>query len=189
MSDFHLLLEEQIPALMRYARALTRDPEDAGDLVEDTLRDAMASRTELKPGTDLRVWLLTILHDHRGNPFRRSPSSFDPERPASLTLSALDRALGALPEKQRAVILLIGLEGMSYEQTAAILRVSVGSMRSSLAHARASLRRMLVGDCVEEVGSCRRGVGVIQSGPGTGGRADDGGASDWAGSLVLRVFA
>jgi RNA polymerase sigma-70 factor (ECF subfamily) len=143
MSDFHLLLEEQIPALMRYARALTRDPEEAGDLVEDTLREALGNRTSLKSGSDLRVRLLTILHDHRGNPFRRSPSSFDPEPAALLTLSALDRALGGLPEKQRAVILLVGLEAMSYAQTAAILRISVGSMRSSLTHARASLRRML----------------------------------------------
>lgn len=143
MSDFHLLLEEQIPALTRYARALTRDSEEAVDLVEDTLREAMASQTGFKPGSNLRVWLLTILHDHRDNPFRRSPSSFDPEPAALLTLSALDRALGGLPEKQRSVILLIGLESMSYEQTAAILRISVGSMRSSLTNARARLRRML----------------------------------------------
>jgi RNA polymerase sigma-70 factor, ECF subfamily len=143
MSDFHLLLEEQIPGLMRYARALARDAEQAGDLVEDTVREALASRTQWLRDSDFSVWLLTILHDHRDNPFRQPPSRLDPLPAATLTLSALDRALGALPEKQRALILLVGLEGLSYPQTAAILRMSVGAMRSQLSAARASLRRLL----------------------------------------------
>lgn len=143
MSDFHLLLQEQFPGLMRYARALTRDAEQAADLMEDTMIEALASQASWRRGADFRVWLLTILHDHRDNPFRWPPSQFDPLPEATLTLTALDRALGALPEKQRAIILLIGLEGMSYQKTAAILRLSVGTMRSSLANARASLRRML----------------------------------------------
>src|ERR1700722_2345931 len=115
MFDFHLRLEEQIPELLRYASALTRDRDAAHELVENTLVEALRRSRECRRGSDLRVWLLTLLHDHRDNPFRQA----DPTAPvpatvaqpaALLTLSDLDLALGELPEEQRAVILLIGLE-------------------------------------------------------------------------------
>jgi RNA polymerase sigma-70 factor (ECF subfamily) len=146
MFDFHLLLEEQIPALIRYASALTHDREQADDLVEDTVIEAVRRSSELRRGGSLRLWLFTILHEHRANPFRRAnptatPVVADPD--ALLTLTDLDRALGQLSEEQRAVILLIGLEGLSYEQTAAVLRISVGTMRSRLTRGRDDLRRAL----------------------------------------------
>lgn len=146
MSDFHLLLEEEIPRLMRYAAALTRDADQASELVEDTVREALANRRHC-PGNDkTRVWLRTVLHDLRDNPFRQAIAAIgtpagDPA--AQLTLSQLDRALGQLPEEQRAIILLIGLEGMSYEETASILRMPLGTMRSRLSRARAGLRRAM----------------------------------------------
>ena len=143
MSDFHLLLEEEIPKLLRYATALTRNADEAVELVEDTLREALAE--ERRCHGSLRVWLLTILHDLRGNPFRggfeAAASVADPS--ATLTLSQLDRALGQLPEEQRAVILLVGLEGRSYSETAAVLRITLGTMRSRLSRARAALRRAM----------------------------------------------
>jgi RNA polymerase sigma-70 factor, ECF subfamily len=143
VSDFHLLLEEEIPRLMRYASALIRDADTAMELVEDTARDALAE--ERRRSGNLRVWLLTILHDLRGNPFRLSFEAATPvaDPKAPLNLSQLDRALGQLPEEQRAVILLVGLEGMSYSETAAILRITLGTMRSRLSHARAALRRAI----------------------------------------------
>jgi RNA polymerase sigma-70 factor, ECF subfamily len=143
--DLHLLLEEQLPKLMRYASALTRDAEEAVDLVEDTVREALAHQRQCR-AANIRVWLLTTLHDLRDNPFRQAiaPLGAAVGNPAApLTLSALDRALGKLPEAQRAIILLIGLEGMSYEDTAAILRISVGTMRARLSRARAALRRLM----------------------------------------------
>lgn len=145
MSDFHLQLEEQLPKLMRYATALTRDPEEAEELVEDTVREALASKDEC-PEDNIRVWLLTLLHDLRDNPFRQANiAASSPRRDDEivLTLSDLDRAMGRLVEEQRAVILLVGLEGMSYEQTAAILRIPVGTMRWRLARGRDGLRRAL----------------------------------------------
>lgn len=143
MSDFHLLLEEEIPNLMRYASALTRDADTAVDLVDDTVHEALAE--ERRCHGNLRVWLLTILHDLRGNPFRHSFEAAAPvaEPNAQLTLSQLDRALGQLSEEQRALILLIGLEGMSYSETAAILRITVGALRSRLSRGRAALRRAM----------------------------------------------
>jgi RNA polymerase sigma-70 factor, ECF subfamily len=144
VSDFHLLLEEEIPKLLRYATALTRDADEAADLVEETVREALAEQRRCCG--NLRVWLLTILHDLRGNPFRYSfdnaeTPAADPKSP--LTLSQLDRALGQLPVEQRAVILLIGLEGLSYSETAAVLRITVGATRSRLSRGRAALHHAM----------------------------------------------
>jgi RNA polymerase sigma-70 factor, ECF subfamily len=143
VSDFHLLLEEEIPRLMRYASALTRDADTMVELVEDTVREALAE--ERRRRANLRVWLLTILHDLRGNPFRGSLETAAPvaDPKAQLNLSQLDRALGQLPEEQRAVILLIGLEGVSYSETAAVLRITLGTVRSRLSRGRAVLRRAM----------------------------------------------
>ncbi|MBV9554094.1 MAG: hypothetical protein JO032_15035 [Alphaproteobacteria bacterium] len=144
MFDFHLLLQEALPKLLRYATALTRDPDVAADLVEDTVREALAQQRRCPPG-GLRVWLLTILHDLRGNPFRQLtlPAATPRDPRALLTLSDLDCAIGQLAEEQRAAILLIGLEGLSNSETAAVLRISGGTLRSRLARARERLRRTL----------------------------------------------
>jgi len=146
MSDFHSRLEEQLPKLMRYATALTRDPEEAGELVEDTVREALATEDQSPANGDIRVWLLTLLHDLRDNPFRQAniaASSLPRDEDIVLTLSDLDHAMGRLAEEQRAVILLVGLEGMTYAQTAAILRIPVSTMRWRLARGRDGLRRAL----------------------------------------------
>jgi RNA polymerase sigma-70 factor (ECF subfamily) len=145
VSDFHLLLQEQIPSLLRYATALTRDPEQATDLVEDTIREALDYQRHCKG--NIRVWLFTLLHDLRGNPFREmtlpapAPAPRDPR--AQLTLSDLDRAMGQLPEAQRAALLLIGLEGLNYAEAASALRVTIATLRSRLSSARANLRRLM----------------------------------------------
>jgi RNA polymerase sigma-70 factor (ECF subfamily) len=143
VSDFHFLLEEQLPRLVRYASALTRDADQAVELVEDTVREALDHQRHRQG--DLRVRLLTILHDLRGNPFRQltlgSPAAREPE--ALLTLSDLDRALGQLTEEHRAIILLVGLEGLSYADTASVLRISLATLRSRLSRARARLRRAI----------------------------------------------
>jgi RNA polymerase sigma factor (sigma-70 family) len=143
VSDFHLLLQEQIPSLMRYAAALTRDPEHAADLVEDTVREALDHQRHCRG--DIRVWLFTLLHDLRGNPFREMtlPAPAPREPRARLTLSDLDRAMGKLPETQRAVLLLIGLEGLSYPGAASALHITTATLRSRLSSARASLRRLM----------------------------------------------
>src|SRR3982750_1106226 len=72
MGDFGKLLEEQIPRLRRYARALTRNAPIADDLVQDCLTRAVAKQHLWQPGTDLRAWLFTILHNQHVNDVRRS---------------------------------------------------------------------------------------------------------------------
>src|SRR6201987_5807406 len=141
MSDFARLLEVEIPRLRRYARALTRDVTRADDLVQSCLMRALAKSHLWQPGTDLRAWLFTILHNQHVNDVRRAVREginvpVDDMAPvltvassqgASLVLRDLDRALGQLPEEQRQVLLLVGLEGMRYEDVATILDVPVGT--------------------------------------------------------------
>jgi RNA polymerase sigma-70 factor, ECF subfamily len=152
MSDIRAILGEQTPRLRRYAVALTRDVNEADDLVEDTLREAIARgfapESEKRDETALRVWLLTILHEQRDNPFRLPDPAAIPTRPrldpaAEATLSRFDRALGRLPEGERAAILLIGLEGMTYDATAQILGISAAAMRARLVRGRETLARAM----------------------------------------------
>jgi RNA polymerase sigma-70 factor, ECF subfamily len=154
MADFRELLAAQIPRLKRYAVALTRDQDRADDLVHDTMVRALGKEHLWEAGTDLRAWLFTILHNLRVNDVRRGlregtavdiqnvPEAIvartDPS--ASRTLFELDRAMGQLVEEQRQVILLIGLEGMSYEDAAAVVGVPVGTIRSRLSRGRDALR-------------------------------------------------
>ena len=156
MSDFHRRLEEEIPRLRRYARALTRNPALADDLVQETLTRAIQKQHLWEPGSDLRAWLFTIMHNQNVNQVRRAMrdsainletcsqtfvATTDPT--ASRQLRELERALGELPEDQRQVVLLVGLEGMSYEKTAAVLKVPVGTIRSRLSRGREALRKLL----------------------------------------------
>jgi len=157
MPEFHCLIEEQIPRLRRYARALTRNPERADDLVQDTLVRALAKQDLWEPGTDLRAWLFTLMHNQNVNSVRRSlreGTAVDVEQlssaliattdpTASRKLFELERALGQLPVEQREAILLVGLEGLAYEEAAAILGVPIGTVRSRLSRGRDNLRRLM----------------------------------------------
>lgn len=155
--DFGKQLEEQMPRLRRYARALTRDANRADDLVQDSLLRAIRKQHLFQPDTDLRAWLFTILHNQHVNDVRRALregthvpvedlASHLAERPsqgAVLDLRDLDRAMGRISAEQRQVLLLIGLEGFAYEDVAAILDIPVGTVRSRLSRAREMLRAVL----------------------------------------------
>src|SRR3954462_4719017 len=124
MNDFARQLEAEIPRLRRYARALTRDVSRADDLVQSCLTRAVAKQHLWQPGTDLRAWLFTILHNQHVNDIRRSMReennvSLDGTAPVApiqpnamdvLQLRDLEIALGKLAPEQRQVILLVGLE-------------------------------------------------------------------------------
>src|SRR6266853_3295481 len=131
MNDFGRLLEAQIPRLRRYARALTRDVSRADDLVQSCLTRAVAKQHLWQYGTDLRAWLFTIMHNQHVNDVRRGVRegiSVEVGEAPQLTVQSnaiptlelrdLERALANLPHEQREVILLVGLEGMRYDQVA-----------------------------------------------------------------------
>jgi RNA polymerase sigma-70 factor (ECF subfamily) len=159
MTDEHRLFDEQIPRLRRYARALTGDRTRADDLVQDCLARAWQKRSLWRRGTDLRAWLFTILHNLHVNEVRRLKSRPDLlalddaalEVPIAanvdggLALRDLDAALQQLPEEQRAVLLLVGLEEMRYEEVARTLDIPVGTVMSRLSRARERLRALLSG--------------------------------------------
>jgi len=153
-SEFHRLVEGQIPRLRRYARALTRDSTRADDLVQDTLVRGLAKAHLWQADTDIRAWLFTIMHNQYVNNVRRAQregATVDVDQIASTLvattdptarrkLSEVDLALGHLSKGQRAVVLLVGLEGMRYDEAAKILRVPIGTVRSRLGRAREALR-------------------------------------------------
>jgi RNA polymerase sigma-70 factor (ECF subfamily) len=157
MADIANLLEAELPRLRRYARALTRDVTRADDLVQGCLVRAVAKQHLWQEGTDLRAWLFTILHNQHVNEVRRSARegatvsvedvvsvlTIEPNAVDSLQLRDLHRALGRLPEEQRQVVLLAGLEGMSYEQVAQILNIPIGTVRSRLSRGRDTLRVLM----------------------------------------------
>jgi len=157
MSEFHQLIEGEIPRLRRYARALTRSADRADDLVQETLMRAIAKAHLWQTGTDIRAWLFTIMHNQHVNMVRRAMrdganvdieqlssalvATTDPT--ASRQLRELENGLSRLRDEHREVILLVGLEGLSYEAAAQILGVPVGTVRSRLSRGRDELRVLL----------------------------------------------
>jgi RNA polymerase sigma-70 factor (ECF subfamily) len=156
MNDFVRLLELEIPRLRRYARALTRDVSRADDLVQNCLTRALAKQHLWQPGTNLRAWLFTIQHHQHVNDVRRSIREgshvmLDEARELTVQSNAIPAlqlrdlavALGKLQPEQRQVILLVGLEGMPYDEVASVLNVPVGTVRSRLSRGRDQLRRLM----------------------------------------------
>ncbi len=159
MRDLEQLIVEQIPRLRRYARALIRgDHSRADDLVQDSLEHAWSRWHLWRRGSDLRAWLFTIMHNVYVNDLRRyrdGPGfislgnehdniAVDAARAEeSLMLDDLHAAIDALPTEQRAVVLLVSLEGLRYEQVAEVLAVPVGTVMSRLSRGRQQLRTLL----------------------------------------------
>lgn len=151
------LLEKEIPRLRRYAIALTHERTRADDLVQDTLIRAIEKQRYWKWGTNLRVWRFTIMHNQNVNAVRRGvregnvvaiedawptlSAVTDPTAP--LSLQELERALARIPGPQRQVVLLVGLDGTSYEEAAAILNLPIGTVRSRLSRGREALRSLM----------------------------------------------
>src|SRR5271167_100832 len=159
MSTFAQLLETEIPRLRRYARVLTRDGSRVDDLVQNCLLRAVTKRHLWQAGTDLRAWLFAMLHNQNVNDVRRSAregvavpvedvagvlaASSNVE--ALLQLRDLEQAIASLPQQQRQVIRLVGLEDRGYEEVAEILGIPVGTVRSRLSRGRATLRVLIDG--------------------------------------------
>jgi RNA polymerase sigma-70 factor (ECF subfamily) len=155
MNRAHVM--EQLPGLRRYARALTGDTWAADDLVQDTLERACSKWRLWVVGSDLRAWLFTLMHnlylnERRGARVSLAAVPLDdvgqdlaaPARPLDDALD-LSRCLMRLPDDQRAVLLLVTLEDMSYEEAARVLGIPVGTVMSRLSRARNRLRELMDG--------------------------------------------
>jgi len=181
--SFEDALVATIPALHRFALSLARDPDRAGDLMQETFARALAHRDQFTMGTDCRAWLFKIAHNlHRRTESRAQrevqeddaklealaaaglyagiqgsdPNGAVFEHP-DLT-AALDRALDTLPEEYRTVVVLVDLEDQAYGDTAAILGIPVGTVRSRLFRGRRLLQAELLA-YAQDAGLLRRAGG------------------------------
>jgi RNA polymerase sigma-70 factor, ECF subfamily len=158
-----LAIEAEIPRLRRFARAMVRDNTLADDLAQECLERALSRLHLWRPGTNLRAWLFTILRNLHINAIRRRQVlvDIDGEGQAGigstsgtqivrLELRDLRRALERLPHDQREVVLLIGLEGVSYGEAADILGISIGTVKSRLSRGRRVLRTLMDGGPFED---------------------------------------
>lgn len=150
-------IEALIPSLRRFARGLCRDADLADDLVQDTLERALTRLNLFRRGSNLRAWLFTILRNQflngRATRYAQAVTLDAEDWERRLThlpdqthrLEAMDllRALDRLAHDQREVLLLVGLEGFTYEDAAAILGVPQGTVMSRLSRGREALRRLL----------------------------------------------
>ncbi|MDH3218899.1 MAG: RNA polymerase sigma factor [Gammaproteobacteria bacterium] len=160
MTRFEILLVDEIPALRRYARALCGDIGQADDLVQECLLRAVSRRRLWISRKGMRPWLFTILHNIFVNTLSRqirSPIAGSTENHEHAmtsednsdqlcTQSDFEKALLQLSSDQREVLLLVGLEQISYRDVAKIVGVPVGTVMSRLSRAREHLRKNLEGE-------------------------------------------
>ena len=150
-----------ISQLRRYARGLTSDRDSADDLVQDTLERAWGKFSLWQQRGELRAWMFGIMHNLfvdrvRGRRHSLEDNAGDelPEAPQRamqcdrLELRDLDRVLSRLPPEQREVLLLVGVEELSYQEVASVVGVPIGTVMSRLSRARERLRIELEGRTV-----------------------------------------
>lgn len=150
--DLEAIVEKQIPALRRYAFALVRDHHASDDLVQDCLERALSAWSR-KRADDPRAWLFTILRNtylstYRTQKRRGVPASMEtigepalpPDQESGLQARDALAALDRLPEDQRSILLLIGVEDLTYDEAARVLGIPLGTVMSRLSRARHQLR-------------------------------------------------
>lgn len=154
--DSHQILEH-VPRLRRYARALLGDRYAADDLVQDTLERAWNKFHLWRPESDLRAWLFTIMHNVFVNQVRSKRSDIEKtmeELPVVavratqsdfLEVADVERALRALPDDQREVLLMVTIEEMTYDEASRALAIPIGTVMSRLSRARERMRRLIAG--------------------------------------------
>jgi RNA polymerase sigma-70 factor (ECF subfamily) len=141
------------------ALSLTRRPEDASDLVQETYLRAYRTFSNFAPGTNCKAWLFTIMYSIFVNKYRKeqrepefvsveeleekfhrslAAADWDPyvARNMGVMAAEVDQALNRLPESFRLAVLLVDVEEMSYDEAATILNCPIGTLRSRLFRAR-----------------------------------------------------
>jgi RNA polymerase sigma-70 factor (ECF subfamily) len=170
------LLEAHIPGLRRFACALLRgNQQHADDLVQDSLERALSNWHRRRLEADLRSWVYTIVYNRFLTEKRRQrryaayhplAECLDQDLPgvdggqgSALIQRDLLRGFAELPQEQRAVLLLVGVEDFSYKHAARILGVPIGTVMSRLSRGRERLRQYMNGDCANPGASLPRSHG------------------------------
>ena len=155
---FDRWVRDHVEMLYRVAFRLLGDPHDAEDVVQDAFRSAWASRHLFDPARSERAWLLAILRRRAADHWRRSNAVVRPgmgELPqpaaplgrdpfADELSSAMQRALGRLPEELRETLLLVVVGGLTHQEAADLQGVPLGTVLSRVSRARSRLREFLL---------------------------------------------
>ncbi|MDB5415004.1 MAG: polymerase subunit sigma-70 [Rubritepida sp.] len=156
--SFHDLLLASLPALRQHALALTRNHADAEDLVQTAITNALAAQASFQLGTNFRAWMTRILRNRFFSNIRsrRETVDIDDAPPSALGRSGgqeeglavqeLRRNLACLPADQRLVLMMITVQGMSYEEASNELGVAVGTLKCRVFRARQRLRSWMLGE-------------------------------------------
>ena len=159
MIEFRRRVEEELPYLRRAARHWQREKAGAEDLVHDTVLRALANAPLFEAGSNLRAGLLTIMRNRffasaaASSRWVAMPNGLAEAYPEAtphpsdgrLQLRDLERALGRLPQKQRAAVLAVGRDGQSYAEAARAMGTTVAALRCHLKRARDRLRAAVEG--------------------------------------------
>jgi len=160
MNDSDANFGEQVgtllPRLRRFARALTRHPQDADDLVQLAVERALSRSRQWRPDSSLTNWMLAIVRNawiDETRSRRRRDAVLAPENEGAevgdtgtdrdIDLWSIQSALDRLPEEQRLAVALVLVEGLSYREAAQVMDVPIGTLTSRLARGRLALQSML----------------------------------------------
>lgn len=157
MSAFHTDLQGLLPDLTRFARVLTRNEDDAHDLVQDCVERALRKRALFQDGTSLKSWLFTLMRNlfisqkRRAALDKRYVAMIDTDTATvqragqinSVFLKETMRAIGTLSEGERTAIVVLGMNEGSQYDVARAMREPVGTVKSRLCRGRAHLRTVM----------------------------------------------
>lgn len=176
--SFHDALVALLPKLRVQALSLTRNRADADDLVQAAVTNALAAQASFAPGTNFGAWMYRILRNRFISDRRRLRETIDMDdapaeafaRPASqedsLALRELRTEMAKLPADQRAALVMVTVQGMSYEEVAAAMGCAVGTAKCRVFRARCTLEARLLGEPKQGDGTKRRrSAGVAASAP------------------------
>jgi len=145
-----------VPSLRTFAISLTRATDRAEDLVQETVLRAISKQQQFEPGTSLQAWLFTILRNQFLSDHRKAVREVEdvdgsyaatmisvPDQEDRMMIQDLEAAIGKLPQGQREAIMLVGADGLSYEEAARSLGCAVGTVKSRINRARKSLAELM----------------------------------------------
>ena len=159
MHDLRSSLEDHMAGLRRYARSLVGDPGESDDLVQECMLRALSASHLWPQIRNVRAYLFTVLHhahvDYRADQRKRLPAApLDQvehlfhaygNQDSRLELRDMSRALATLSEEQRKIVLLVAIDGLSYEEVSQRLSIPIGTVMSRLFRARETLRYLTAG--------------------------------------------
>jgi RNA polymerase sigma-70 factor (ECF subfamily) len=159
---------DSVLSLRSFAISLTKRLDQAEDLVQDTILKALSKQAHFEAGTNLQAWLFTILRNTFLSQIRKSGREIldedgnyaatmtaVPDQEDKLAMQDLNTALAKLPQEQREAILLVGAEGMAYEEAAEMLGVAVGTIKSRVNRARNKLAELMGLDSNDGIAASR----------------------------------